>query len=151
MTPEEAMKCRQAAQLYRALRKENERLRQELEERNRIDLRMNAEDAEVIAIVTGHVPVRRDAPVSHTPGSPIFDFDLAEIEGLDGEIVEVLDCEDIKGTFAKPRFSYYIRFALFLIIECAVWLAHHVGAIDFLAAFAIAMFMYLLASYFRVI
>ena len=51
MTYEEAMKCRQAAQLYRQVKQENERLRQELEEKNRIDLRMNVEDAEVMAIL----------------------------------------------------------------------------------------------------
>lgn len=51
MTQEEALKCRQAAQLYRALQKENQMLRMELEEKQRIDLRMYQEDKEVFALV----------------------------------------------------------------------------------------------------
>lgn len=140
---EEAMKCRQAAQLYRALKQENARLRQELAEKNRIDLRMNAEDAEVLAIVNGHNHPKSRYSVVTKPTKPIFDFDVAEIEGIDGEIVEILEYEHF---FNNPKFRYYVRFALFLVIECVVWIAHHLGWVNLLTALTIAIFVFLLSN-----
>ena len=51
MTQEEAMKCRYVAKMYRDLQKENEKLRRELDEKNRIDLRMNVEDEQVFSLI----------------------------------------------------------------------------------------------------
>lgn len=143
MTYEEAMKCRQAAQLYRQVKQENERLRQELAEKNRIDLRMNAEDAEVMAIVNASHPQPQLAVVS-TPSKLPFDFDTAEIEPIDVEYEQI--SEPI-----PEKLMYLARFYLFVIIECAVWVAHHFGWIDLVATLAISVFVFLLANFFRLI
>lgn len=143
MTYEEAMKCRQAAQLYRQVKQENERLRQELAEKNRIDLRMNAEDAEVIAIVNARHPQPQLAVVSTTSKLP-FDFDTAEIEPVDVEYEQI--SEPI-----PEKLMYLARFYLFVIIECAVWVAHHFGWIDLVATLAISVFVFLIANFFRLI
>ena len=143
MTYEEAMKCRQAAQLYRQVKQENERLRQELAEKNRIDLRMNAEDAEVMAIVNARHPQPQLAVVS-TPSKLPFDFDTAEIEPIDVEYEQI--SEPI-----TEKLMYLARFYLFVILECAVWVAHHFGWIDLVATLAISVFVFLLANFFRLI
>ena len=143
MTYEEAMKCRQAAQLYRQVKQENERLRQELEEKNRIDLRMNAADAEVMAIVNARHPQPQLAVVS-TPSKLPFDFDTAEIEPVDVEYEQI--SEPI-----PEKLMYLARFYLFVIIECAVWVAHHFGWIDLVATLAISVFVFLLENFFRLI
>lgn len=143
MTYEEAMKCRQAAQLYRQVKQENERLRQELAEKNQIDLRMNAEDAEVMAIVNARHPQPQLAVVS-TPSKLPFDFDTAEIEPIDVEY------EQISEPIPEKR-MYLARFYLFVIIECAVWVAHHFGWIDLVATLAISVFVFLIANFFRLI
>lgn len=143
MTYEEAMKCRQAAQLYRQVKQENERLRQELAEKNRIDLRMNAEDAEVMAIVNARHPQPQLTVVS-TPSKLPFDFDTAEIEPVDVEYEQI--SEPI-----PEKLMYLARFYLFVILECAVWVAHHFGWIDLVATLAISVFVFLLANFFRLI
>lgn len=143
MTYEEAMKCRQAAQLYRQVKQENERLRQELAEKNQIDLRMNAEDAEVMAIVNARHPQPQLAVVS-TPSKLPFDFDTAEIEPIDVEYEQI--SEPI-----PEKLMYLARFYLFVIIECAVWVAHHFGWIDLVATLAISVFVFLIANFFRLI
>ena len=143
MTYEEAMKCRQAAQLYRQVKQENERLRQELEEKNRIDLRMNAEDAEVMAIVNARHPQPQLAVVS-TPSKLPFDFDTAEIEPIDVEYEQI--SEPI-----PEKLMYLARFYLFVILECAVWVAHHFGWINLVATLAISVFIFLIANFFRLI
>ena len=143
MTYEEAMKCRQAAQLYRQVKQENERLRQELEEKNRIDLRMNAEDAEVMAIVNARHPHPQLAVVS-TPSKLPFDFDTAEIEPINAEYEQI--SEPI-----PEKLMYLARFYLFVIIECAVWVANHFGWIDLVATRAISVFVFLIANFFRLI
>lgn len=143
MTYEEAMKCRQAAQLYRQVKQENERLRQELAEKNRIDLRMNAEDAEVMAIVNARHPQPQLTVVS-TPSKLPFDFDTAEIEPVDVEYEQI--SEPI-----PEKLMYLARFYLFVILECAVWVAHHFGWINLVATLAISVFVFLLANFFRLI
>ena len=143
MTYEEAMKCRQAAQLYRQVKQENERLRQELAEKNRIDLRMNAEDAEVMAIVNARHPQPQLTVVS-TPSKLPFDFDTAEIEPVDVEYEQI--SEPI-----PEKLMYLARFYLFVILECAVWVAHHFGWIDLVATLAISVFVFLIANFFRLI
>lgn len=143
MTYEEAMKCRQAAQLYRQVKQENERLRQELAEKKRIDLRMNAEDAEVMAIVNARHPQPQLTVVS-TPSKLPFDFDTAEIEPIDVEYEQI--SEPI-----PEKLMYLARFYLFVIIECAVWVANHFGWIDLVAALAISLFVFLIANFFRLI
>lgn len=143
MTYEEAMKCRQAAQLYRQVKQENERLRQELAEKNRIDLRMNAEDAEVMAIVNARHPQPQLAVVS-TPSKLPFDFDTAEIEPIDVEYEQISES-------IPEKLMYLARFYLFVIIECAVWVVHHFGWIDLVATLAISVFVFLLANFFRLI
>ena len=143
MTYEEAMKCRQAAQLYRQVKQENERLRQELAEKNRIDLRMNAEDAEVMAIVNARHPQPQLAVVS-TPSKLPFDFDTAEIEPVDVEYEQI--SEPI-----PEKLMYLARFYLFVILECAVWVAHHFGWINLVATLAISVFVFLIANFFRLI
>lgn len=143
MTYEEAMKCRQAAQLYRQVKQENERLRQELAEKNRIDLRMNAEDAEVMAIVNARHPQPQLAVVS-TPSKLPFDFDTAEIEPVDVEYEQI--SEPI-----PEKLMYLARFYLFVILECAVWVAHHFGWLNLVATLAISVFVFLIANFFRLI
>lgn len=143
MTYEEAMKCRQAAQLYRQVKQENERLKQELAEKNRIDLRMNAEDAEVMAIVNARHPHPQLAVVS-TPSKLPFDFDTAEIEPVDVEYEQI--SEPI-----PEKLMYLARFYLFVILECAVWVAHHFGWINLVATLAISVFVFLIANFFRLI
>lgn len=142
MNKEEAMKCRRAAQLYRALKQENEQLRQELMERERIDLRMNAEDAQVLAIVNAHShPQPRLAAVATTLKQP-FDFETAEIEPVD------VHYKQISEPLPK-RVTFLAKFALFVIIECAVWVAHHLGWVDLVAAMAISVFVFLLSNLWR--
>lgn len=143
MTYEEAMKFRQAAQLYRQVKQENERLRQELAEKNRIDLRMNAEDAEVMAIVNARHPQPQLAVVS-TPSKLPFDFDTAEIEPVDVEYEQI--SEPI-----PEKLMYLARFYLFVILECAVWVAHYFGWINLVATLAISVFVFLIANFFRLI
>lgn len=143
MTYEEAMKCRQAAQLYRQVKQENERLRHELDEIRRVDLQMNTEDAEVMAIVNARHPQPQLAVVS-TPSKLPFDFDTAEIEPIDVEYEQI--SEPI-----PEKLMYLARFYLFVIIECAVWVAHHFGWIDLVATLAISVFVFLIANFFRLI
>lgn len=143
MTYEEAMKCRQAAQLYRQVKQENERLRHELDEIRRVDLQMNTEDAEVMAIVNARHPQPQLAVVS-TPSKLPFDFDTAEIEPVDVEYEQI--SEPI-----TEKLMYLARFYLFVILECAVWVAHHFGWIDLVATLAISVFVFLLANFFRLI
>lgn len=143
MTYEEAMKCRQAAQLYRQVKQENERLRHELDEIRRVDLQMNTEDAEVMAIVNARHPQPQLTVVS-TPSKLPFDFDTAEIEPIDVEYEQL--SEPI-----PEKLMYLARFYLFVIIECAVWVAHHFGWIDLVATLAISVFVFLIANFFRLI
>ena len=143
MTYEEAMKCRQAAQLYRQVKQENERLRHELDEIRRVDLQMNAEDAEVMAIVNARHPQPQLAVVS-TPSKLPFDFDTAEIEPVDVEYEQI--SEPI-----PEKLMYLARFYLFVILECAVWVAHHFGWINLVATLTISVFVFLIANFFRLI
>ena len=143
MTYEEAMKCRQAAQLYRQVKQENERLRHELDEIRRVDLQMNTEDAEVMAIVNArhhHPQLTIVSPPSKLP----FDFDTAEIEPVDVEYEQI--SEPI-----TEKLMYLARFYLFVILECAVWVAHHFGWINLVATLAISVFVFLIANFFRLI
>ena len=143
MTYEEAMKCRQAAQLYRQVKQENERLRHELDEIRRVDLQMNTEDAEVMAIVNARHPQPQLSVVS-TPSKLPFDFDTAEIEPID------VDYEQLSEPIPE-KLMYLARFYLFVILECAVWVAHHFGWIDLVATLAISVFVFLIANFFRLI
>ena len=143
MTYEEAMKCRQAAQLYRQVKQENERLRHELDEIRRVDLQMDTEDAEVMAIVNARHPQPQLAVVS-TPSKLPFDFDTAEIEPVDVEYEQI--SEPI-----PEKLMYLARFYLFVILECAVWVAHHFGWINLVATLAISVFVFLIANFFRLI
>ena len=150
MTYEEAMKCRQAAQLYRRVKQENEQLRNELDEIRherdeirRVYIQMNAEDAEVMAIVNARHPNPQLTVVS-TPSKMPFDFDTAEIEPVDVEYEQI--SEPI-----PEKLMYLARFYLFVILECAVWVAHHFGWIDLVATLAISVFVFLIANFFRLI
>lgn len=134
MTYEEAMKCRQAAQLYRQVKQENERLRQELEEKSRIDLRMNAEDSEVMAIVNRRRPARPTQTTAQLARKPVFDFETAQIEQV----------FDPVRMIHRPKIRYFTRFVCYLIVESAVWLAHHISWLDLMAAFSISVFVFLL-------
>lgn len=141
MTQEEAMKCRQAAQLYRALQKENQRLRMELEEKQRIDLRMNQEDNEVFALVTANRQIHPAPP--HEAAHPVFDFDHAEIEPMDAQFVRMADEEEGSELFGL---GYLVRFGLFVLLECSVWLAHRFGWVDLIMAMGLSLFIFLFAK-----
>lgn len=77
MNHQEVMECREGAKLYQALQRENQRLRMELEEKQRIDLRMYQEDKEVFALVTANRQIHPATPSE--AAHPVFDFDHAEI------------------------------------------------------------------------
>lgn len=140
MTQEEALKCRQAAQLYRALQRENQMLRMELEEKQRIDLRMYQEDKEVFALVTANRQIHPATPSE--AAHPVFDFDHAEIEPMDAQFVRMADDEEISE---RLRPGYLVRFGIFVLLESSVWLAHHLGWIDLIMAGGLTLFVFLFA------
>lgn len=147
MTEVEAMKCRIVAQQFRALQAENQKLRDELAEKHRIDLRMQREDEEVFAMVRSCTPKLEvvEAPV---PVKPLFDFDTAEIEPLDADLIEVV--EPARPVLSKQAWIY-IKFMLLVLVGCGIWTAHHFGWLDLIATLGITIFLFLLASYFRFI
>lgn len=113
MTPEEARKCRYAAQQYQKMKAENAQLRSELEEMRRSNQQMSAEDAQVLALVNTHHHPKPRLAVAATSSKPPFDFDTAEIEPIQFEATE-------QPIFAKA--SYLARFVLFVILESLIWL-----------------------------
>ena len=141
MTQEEALKCRQAAQLYRALQRENQRLRMELEEKQRIDLRMYQEDKEVFALVTANRQIHPATPSK--AAHPVFDFDHAEIEPMDAQFFRMADDEE---SSERVRPGYLVRFGIFVLLESSVWLAHHFGWVDLIMAIGLSLVFFLLAK-----
>ncbi|MDD6966357.1 MAG: hypothetical protein PUK18_02485 [Firmicutes bacterium] len=139
MTKEEAMKCRYVAKMYRDLQKENEKLRRELDEKNRIDLRMNVEDEQVFSLIKCQKPVHGYVSVVHSPVKPVFDFDTAEIEPVDAEFI----CTEEQGGRSEASLGYLARFGIFVLLESAVWLAHHLGWIDLIMAMGLSLFVFL--------
>lgn len=137
MTPEEARKCRYAAQQYQEMKAENAQLRRELEEMRRSNQRMSAEDAQVLALVNTHHRPKHRSSVATTPSKPPFDFDTAEIEPIQFEPAE-------QPIYAKV--SYLVRFVLFLILESLIWLAHHFGWVDLVLTLTIGLFIFLLVN-----
>ena len=113
MTPDEARKCRCAAQQYQEMKAENAQLRRELAEMRRSNQQMSAEDAQVLALVNTHHRPKHRLPVTGTPSKPPFDFETAEIEPIQFEPAE-------QPIYAKV--SYLVRFVLFLILESLIWL-----------------------------
>ena len=139
MNHQEVLECREGAKLYQALQMENQRLRMELEEKHRIDLRMNQEDEEVFALVAAN---RQYHPMQAQENAhPIFDFDHAEIEPMDAEFI----CTEEQGGRAEVGLGYLARFAIFVLLESAVWLAHHFGWIDLMMAMGLSLFVFLFA------
>lgn len=141
MTKEEAMKCRYVAKMYRDLQKENEKLRRELDEKNRIDLRMNVEDEQVFSLIKCQKPVHGYVSVVHSPVKPVFDFDTAEIEPVDAEFI----CTEGEGRSEGAGLGYLSRFGILVLLEGAVFLAHHFGWIDLIMAGGLTLFVYLFA------
>ncbi len=139
MNHQEVLECQEGAKLYQALQRENQRLRMELEEKHRIDLRMNQEDKEVFALVAANRQYH-PAPTQKDP-RPIFDFDHAEIEPMDAEFI----CTEEQGGRAEAGLGYLARFGIFVLLESAVWLAHHLGWIDLIMAGGLTLFMFLFA------
>lgn len=137
MTPEEARKYRYAAQQYQEMKAENAQLRRELAEMRRSDQQMSAEDAQVLALVNTHHRPKHRSSVAATPSKPPFDFDTAEIEPIQFEPAE-------QPIYAKV--SYLVRFALFLILESLIWLAHHFGWVDLVLTLTIGLFIFLLVN-----
>lgn len=137
MTPEEARKCRYAAQQYQEMKAENAQLRRELAEMRRSDQQMSAEDAQVFALVNAHNRPKPRLAVAATPSKPPFDFDTAEIEPIQFEPAE-------QPIYAKV--SYLVRFVLFLILESLIWLAHHFGWVDLVLTLTIGLFIFLLVN-----
>ncbi len=148
MNQQEAMKCRQVAQLYRALQQENQRLRDELAEKHRIDLQMAAEDLQVIALVNRRKPDSEVTAAVSVPAKPIFDYDTAEIDEVLGELVEY---EETEKPRTKRKLGFYIKFVLLVIAGCIIWIAHHFGWMDFLIYFTLMVVLFLVANYYRLI
>lgn len=146
MNHQEVLECREGAKLYQALQRENQRLRMELEGKHRIDLRMNQEDEEVFALVAAN---RQYHPMQAQENAhPIFDFDHAEIEPMDAEIEPVdteFICTEEQGGRAEAGLGYLTRFGIFVLLESAVWLAHHFGWIDLIMAGGLTLFVFLFA------
>lgn len=140
MTPEEARKCRYAAQQYQKMKAENAQLRSELEEMRRSNQQMSAEDAQVLALVNTHHHPKPRLAVAATPSKPPFDFDTAEIETIKPIQFEPAE----QPIFAKA--SYLVRFVLFVILESLVWLAHHFGWVDLVLTLTIGLFIFLLVN-----
>lgn len=139
MNHQEVLECREGAKLYQALQRENQRLRMELEEKHRIDLRMNQEDEEVFALVAAN---RQYHPMQAQENAhPIFDFDHAEIEPMDAEFI----CTEEQGGREETGLGYLARFGIFVLLESAVWLAHHLGWIDLIMAMGLSLFVFLFA------
>lgn len=147
MTEAEAIKCRIVAQQFRALKEENQKLRDELAEKHRIDLRMQREDEEAFALVNNRKP-QIEVVKSPVPMKPLFDYDTAEIEPLDTEMIEVVEPE--RPAITKEAL-FYIRFMLLVLAGCGIWVAHHFGWIDLIVSLSLTIFLFLLASYFRFI
>lgn len=147
MTEVEAMKCRIVAQQFRALQAENQKLRDELAEKHRIDLRMQREDEEAFALVNNRRP-QIEVVNSPVPVKPLFDFDTAEIEPLDADLIEVV--EPARPVLSKEAWIY-IKFMLLVLVGCGIWTAHHFGWLDLVATLGITIFLFLLANYFRLI
>lgn len=137
MTPDEARKCRYAAQQYQEMKAENAQLRRELAEMRRSNQQMSAEDAQVLALVNTHHRPKHRLPVTATPSKPPFDFETAEIEPIQFEPAE-------QPIYAKV--SYLVRFVLFLILESLIWLAHHFGWVDLVLTLTIGLFIFLLVN-----
>lgn len=139
MNHQEVMECREGAKLYQALQRENQRLRMELEEKHRIDLRMNQEDEEVFALVAANRQYH-PAPTREAV-RPVFDFDHAEIEPMDAEFI----CTEGEGRSEGAGLGYLSRFGILVLLEGAVFLAHHFGWIDLIMAGGLTLFVYLFA------
>lgn len=137
MTPDEARKCRYAAQQYQEMKAENAQLRRELAEMRRSDQQMSAEDAQVLALVNTHHRPKHRSSVAAIPSKPPFDFDTAEIEPIQFEPAE-------QPVFAKV--SYLVRFVLFVVLESLIWLAHHFGWVDLVLTLTIGLFIFLLVN-----
>lgn len=139
MNHQEVMECREGAKLYQALQRENQRLRMELEEKHRIDLRMNQEDKEVFALVAANRQYH-PAPTREAV-RPVFDFDHAEIEPMDAEFI----CTEGQEISEVAGIGYLARFGIFVLLESSVWLAHHLGWIDLIMAGGLSLFVFLFA------
>lgn len=133
MTPEEARKCKVVAKMYRALKQENEQLRQELAEKNRIDLRMATEDQQVFALVNHQKPDIKVVP-AHTQSKPVFDFDTAMIEPIPVE----------------PKTKWKMTFGVLLLSAAGllIWIAYRYGWLDLLIFMTIAVTMILVAYHY---
>lgn len=139
MNHQEILECWEGAKLYQALQRENQRLRMELEEKHRIDLRMNQEDKEVFALVAANRQYHPAPPKKAAP--TIFDFDHAEIEPMDAEFT----CTEDQGDREGAGLGYLARFGILILLESAVWMAHHFGWIDLIMAGGLSLFVFLFA------
>lgn len=142
MNKQEVMMCRKAAQMYRELQLENADLRRQLCDRSATESKMNRADAEVINIVNSRGNRRPKKPTYAPDLKKPFDFETAEIVPGYESIIQ-----SVEPTYGnKPRASYYVRLAMFAVIECVVWSANHVGAVNLLTAMAISIIVFLLAN-----
>lgn len=142
MNKQEVMMCRKAAQMYRELKLENADLRRQLCDRSAIESRMNLADAEVIGIVNSHNNRHPRKPTYAPDLKQPFDFETADIIPGYESIIRAVE----EKTAKKQRTSYYVRLAIFVVIEFAVWSANHVGAVNLLTAMAISIIVFLLAN-----
>lgn len=142
MNKQEVMMCRKAAQMYRELQLENANLKRQLCARSAIELRMNLADAEVISIVNSNGNRQPKKPIYSPDLKQPFDFETAEISPGYEPLIRAVEAKAKK----KQRISYYVRLAMFVAIECVVWSANHVGAVNLLTAMAISIIVFLLAN-----
>jgi len=146
MNQQEITQCRQAAHLFRKVQEENKRLREELEELKRPQPFLSAEDAELFAMVNHGKPIPPSTP---SPSyAKLFDFDQAEIEEVEGELVEYIDAEPITCT-STIDVVYIIKFIIFFIIGCGIWTAHHFDYIDLAVALSLTLFLFIFANIMR--
>lgn len=139
MTNEENMQSRIAMQLYRKVKQENEKLREQLAEKNRLDLRMDAEDAEVFAMVAANKGQKPEPEVIH-PYQALFDFDTAEVEPVDvQEFIPLPEPE-------RSKFRIPVKLGLLILFESLVWLAHHFGWIDLIMTITIGLIVFFLTN-----
>lgn len=156
MKNEEVYQFRQAAHLYRELRAENQRLREELAEKHRIDLRMNREDNEVFSMVWNNKTYEAVPLAEPLEWKPVFDFDAfdydeAEIEEGVSETVQtaLMERQEKKHSFKLARIGFYVRFAVLVLWECCVWVIHRLGWMDVIPTVAAMLFLFVVASYYR--
>lgn len=142
MNKQEVMMCRKAAQMYRELKLENADLKRRLCDRSAIESRMNLADAEVIGIVNSRGNRQPKKPTYSPDLKQPFDFETAEISPGYEPLIRAVE----EKTAKKQRTSYYVRLAIFVVIEFAVWSANHVGAVNLLTAMAISIIVFLLAN-----